>query len=92
MASYKGKAKHNDNIDLCYGGKYTGMRNKRRAYNDHKKINKKYERFDNDSMFVLFRPKPNDEEDSLWSKEIGINNEYFDFDDSDFFDEYKDDQ
>jgi len=92
MASYKGKARYNDDIDMCDGGKYTGMRNKRRSCNDHKKINKEYQRFDNDSMFVLFRRKPNSDEDFIWSKEIGINNEYYDFDDSDYFDEYKDDQ
>ena len=85
MASYMGKTKHNDNVEICDGSKQSSFKNKRRNFT--RKIRKKQQRFTNDSMFVLFKSKKDDE---LYSKDIGSDKELYDFDNSELFDEWKD--
>lgn len=85
MASYKGKAKHRDDVEICDGSKYSSHKNKRRNFTY--RIRKKQERFTTDYMFVLTKSKIDGD---FYSKDIGIDKEIHKADDADGFDGFKD--
>lgn len=90
MASYRGKSETLERIEICDGDKYSSFKDKRKR-TGHSALNKKKSRFDNDSIFILFKESDEDG-DGLDSKEVGSDKEIFKFDDSDNFDEHKDGQ
>lgn len=91
MASYRGKSETLERIGMCDGYKYSSFKDKRKR-TGNSALNKKKSRFDNDSIFILFKESDVEGGDGLDSKEVGSDKEILKFDDSDNFDEHKDGQ
>jgi len=91
MTSYRGKSSSSERIEICDGDKFSSFKNKRKRTGSSG-INKKKSRFDNDSIFVLFKETDKNNDTGFNSKDIGSDKEIFKFDDSDNFDEFKNEQ
>jgi len=83
MASFKGKSRHMDNVEVADGAKHTHP-SKKHYRPQHRKINGKMEHFDNDVMWVVVETKI-----ETIDLEFGINKDRWKFSDYDYNDECK---